>query len=104
HYVGVDVGRFRPTGLHSRDPIVLFVGRLVANKGVQFIIEALRALIVEIPGLQGVIIGDGPERDALKRAAAGLPAVQFLGTVPPATVRAWMGRAKVLCAPSVTIR
>ncbi len=57
--------------------VLVFVGRLIRAKGLDLLLEALRALEDrKRPFL--VIIGDGVERARLECAAEGLP-VQFLG-------------------------
>lgn len=72
---GVDVTAFNP--LHRRrdplDPVVRvgFVGRLAPEKR----IEHLTAL-ADLPGVQLVVVGDGPAREELERL---LPAAQFTG-------------------------
>lgn len=64
-------------------PTLLFIGRLVARKGpVWFVEHVLPDLAKRCPGVRLVIIGDGPMRGALLRAAARIPdAVEWLGTV-----------------------
>lgn len=64
---------------------VLFVARLVENKGCMAFIEGfLDALEQEPDGLHAVIAGDGPYRAPMREAAAGrgaLDRVSFLGQV-----------------------
>jgi glycosyltransferase involved in cell wall biosynthesis len=45
---------------HSNELLVLFVGRLIERKGVNFLIDALTGLISEGYPFRGVIVGDGP--------------------------------------------
>lgn len=72
----------------------LFVGRLSREKGVATLIEAWRAL----PGIPLTVIGDGPERAALERAA---PAnVQFAGQQPREAVLRSMAEAQAVVVPS----
>lgn len=54
--------------------------RLVPYKRMDVIIEAFGAM----PGRRLVVVGDGPESGALRRAAAGMPNVEFVGHVPHA--------------------
>jgi teichuronic acid biosynthesis glycosyltransferase TuaC len=88
--------------LHGR--MALFVGQLVAVKGLDTLIAAWgllqqRGLLTVADRL--VLIGTGPLLAALaaQAAAADLP-VQFIGAVPQATVACWMQAASVLCLPS----
>jgi glycosyltransferase involved in cell wall biosynthesis len=48
---GVDVERFRPDPVIAKEPLVVFVGRLMAHKGVELAIEALP------PGMRMEVIG-----------------------------------------------
>jgi glycosyltransferase involved in cell wall biosynthesis len=102
HYIGVDTEFFRPDPAVAREPVVLFVGRLLEVKGVTHLITAMREVQSRVPAAELVIIGRGPLRRDLERQAqeAGVRA-RFLGSVPPEGVRAWMNRATVFCMPSV---
>lgn len=65
-------------------PIMLFLARLIARKGVLVALEALRMYVSRAHSAVLVIAGDGPERDAAQHfvAAHGLSQyVVFLGTV-----------------------
>jgi len=71
---GVDVERFKPTedgdalkrrlGLGNKQ-VVLFVGRLIPRKGLQFLIEAAKHIIKERGDTMFVIVGDGPLKNKL---------------------------------------
>jgi glycosyltransferase involved in cell wall biosynthesis len=63
-------------GVPRDEYLVGGVGRLVASKGFDVLLEALRRARLQATRL--VIVGDGPERRRLERLAAGLP-VTFLG-------------------------
>jgi glycosyltransferase involved in cell wall biosynthesis len=98
HFLGVDLDRFRP-GREREAGLILHVGRLVEKKGTAVLIEAMRRL----DGCSLAIVGDGPERGRLERQAAGLGGrVRFLGALEPTAVTAWMQRAALFAAPSVT--
>jgi glycosyltransferase involved in cell wall biosynthesis len=59
---------------------VLYVGRVLATKGVDVLLNAVAAL----PGVSAAIAGDGPDRQALESLAAGLgiaDRVDFVGWV-----------------------
>lgn len=104
HYTGVDVERFQPDDSIYRASVVLFAGRLVENKGCAYLIRAMARVQQALPETELVIIGDGPEREALQQLATRLPGrYRFLGVQSQATVRLWMNRARVFCVPSVTI-
>lgn len=104
HYTGVDTETFRPPEARDREPIVLFVGRLVEKKGCADLIEAMERLGDERREFRLLIIGEGPLRGELQRRASRLPTVQFLGARPPNEVRDWMARASIFALPSRTAR
>ena len=64
-------------------PVVLFVGRLAAQKGVDDLIAALDLLQHVRPDLRSLIVGDGPLRGQLEETAHAFrlldDAVRFLG-------------------------
>ncbi|MFL6280566.1 MAG: glycosyltransferase [Vicinamibacterales bacterium] len=81
-------------------PIVLFLGRLVAYKGVGVLIKAASSLPVHV-----VIAGDGPMRNtwmAQASAAAGRATFDFPGPLSDADVKTWMHAADALVLPSIT--
>jgi phosphatidylinositol alpha-1,6-mannosyltransferase len=71
---GVDPGRFpcppddRATRSHQ-PPTVVAVSRLVARKGLDELMRAWPRVLAELPDAELVVIGDGPKRAALGRAA-----------------------------------
>ncbi|WP_244480068.1 glycosyltransferase family 4 protein [Methylobacterium sp. Leaf465] len=80
-------------GLDARGPRagILFVGRLVPEKGVGTLRAAARLTRAPI-----TVIGEGPEADALARE----PGLTLLGPQDPTAVQAAMARAAALVVPS----
>jgi spore coat protein SA len=88
-------------------PVVLFVGRLVPEKGIEFFVEALRLLSERGVNVSGVIVGStgfGHDRsseyvDQIKR---NLPAnVKFHKYVSGDALAEEFRRATIFCCPSV---
>ena len=103
HYIGIDVDLFSPDGSDEREPIVLFVGRLVEKKGCQYLIQAMSRVQAVLPNAELVVIGDGVLKAELEKLAdEQLKRYRFLGVQPPDQVRKWMGRAMVFSVPSIT--
>jgi glycosyltransferase involved in cell wall biosynthesis len=103
HYIGIDVDAFQLSPSEKREPIVLFVGRLVPKKACGDLISAMGIVQKRRPDVELVIAGDGPLRAVLEaQAAASLVKYRFLGKVTSQEVREWHARAQVFCAPSVT--
>ncbi len=83
----------------GRPPRVLGLGRLVAKKGFRDLIAAAPAGNFEVE-----LIGDGPELDSLRAAAAARGAadrVQFRGQANAAGIEQAFERCDAICAPSV---
>lgn len=103
HYSGINVNAFQPDATVVREPVVLFVGRLMAKKGCEYLIQAMAQVQAVMPEVQLVLIGDGELKPSLETMAAQyLRRYQFLGIQPQPVVKAWMNRASLLAAPSVT--
>ncbi|MEN3282318.1 MAG: hypothetical protein V7607_3458 [Solirubrobacteraceae bacterium] len=86
-----------------RDPLVVFAGRHIAEKRVPAIPPAVAAARARIPGLRALILGDGPERDATRRAidASGTgDAIDLPGFVDAAAVADALSRGTCLLLPS----
>jgi glycosyltransferase involved in cell wall biosynthesis len=105
HYIGIDTKQFQPDPTVPREPVVLFVGRLVEKKGCEYLIQSMSRVQAAMPEVELVIIGDGRLRSYLENLAKEkLQRYQFLGVQPPEIVKTWMNRAKVFCVPSITAK
>jgi glycosyltransferase involved in cell wall biosynthesis len=83
---------------------VLFVGRLIEDKRVDLLLEAVDLLRERVPALSCSIVGDGPQLTALQEWAAALGVadrVRFHGFVPGSDVFSLMKGARILIQPSV---
>ena len=85
-------------------PDMLFVGRLIAHKRADLVIEALGIISLRTPGRTLGIIGVGPERDDLARLASARGVsgqVRFYGSIPSHDeVWSMIRGARVVVAPS----
>jgi glycosyltransferase involved in cell wall biosynthesis len=71
----------------EKDKYVLFVGRLTVLKGVQYLIEAFRAIKKECPNLKLVIVGNGDYENYLRYLTHGIGGVVFTGYVDSLLVK-----------------
>lgn len=103
-YIGVDTDRFAPDPESPKEPVVLFVGRLVEKKGCEYLIRAMAPLLAQRREVKLVIIGDGPQRAALQelQRELGVPGIEFRGAVDSGVIQRELSRAWLLAAPSVT--
>lgn len=81
------------------DPIVLYAGRLVAEKGVETLLDAWRG--PDRPAASLVLAGEGPLAD---RAAAAMPGVRVLGPVDRDALPPLYAAAAAVAVPSIATR
>ncbi len=96
-----DGGRLRASlGIQPGEQVVGLVSSLVAHEGIGTLLEAVRLLNDQGVRARALIVGDGPERTALQRQAAGLGLdAIFTGRVPAARVRDYHAVLDVFVVP-----
>lgn len=104
--MGADLsGRFVASAVSERRAdMLLFVGRLVPKKGLQYLLDAMPLILARKPEVVLDIAGFGPERAALEARVAALGigrSVRFLGALPQQALPALYGEAAVFVAPFV---
>lgn len=90
----------RPGG---QEEVLVTVGHLVARKRHADVIRALALLRDRRPGLRYVVVGDGPEREPLRRLAEEVGVgdrVTLRGQLPPGEATAQARAASVFVMPS----
>ena len=100
---GVDLDAIHGTRRTTEQVDVIFVGRLIDEKRVDLLLDAIHMLDGRFPDLRCTIIGDGPERAALEQRAERLglgKRISFAGRVDDARLYAAMKAARVLVMPS----
>jgi glycosyltransferase involved in cell wall biosynthesis len=104
---GIDVAAFTPASAEDRStartrlgledaPFVVCVGRLSRQKGQDVLLHAWPLVQARVPGAQLALVGEGPDRERLERAAP--PGVLFAGN--RSDVPDWLAAADVVAAPS----
>ena len=100
---GVDAHRFAPPEARAwTPPRLLFVGRVVYQKGLDVLLQALVG-IPDPPPWHLTIVGDGPYRPALEALAERLglrPFITFAGWQPPERIPAFYRQANLFVFPS----
>lgn len=101
---GVDTEQFTPPeNERDRDDTILFVGRLVKNKGPDVFLDALSTVFCELPHVDARVVGTGPMESTLRRRAHehGIDGrVRFEGRVE--SVASAMRTAMAFCRPSLS--
>lgn len=98
-----DAGTFQRMPEIARSQDLIFVGRLVSDKGVDLLLEALAALQQESLKADLTIIGSGPEEESLRGLADRLgiaKQVTFGGTKRGEGLARELNRHRVLVVPS----
>lgn len=94
---------FRLLSSTVRDQELLFVGRLVSDKGLDLLVAALGLLAAKGRRPRLTVVGDGPEREPAERQAQALGVadiVRFTGTLVGEQLVEQMNRHFVLVVPS----
>ena len=101
---GAPAPALRPAPLPFDPPRILYLGRLVPQKGVDRLVDAVASLSARWPAARLVIAGDGTARADLERrvSAHGLTArTEFAGWIPPDEVPALINRCTLVVVPSL---
>ncbi len=104
---GADTARFRPDAVgpvpFERRPgelVAIFAGAFRPWHGARQLVEALgRLAALGVRDVRAVLVGDGPERARVERAAAGLETVTVVGAVPHEAMPACLAAADIGVAP-----
>ena len=106
---GIDTRQFNPArrsnelrtawGATENTPVVAYVGRLAAEKNLSLLISAFKAIRLRAPEAVLLVVGDGPEREALR---AALPDACFAGMRHGEDLAAHYASADLFLFPSET--
>ncbi len=106
---GVDATLFSPAkrtealraewGAGPDDPVMIYVGRIAAEKNLSLAVEAFLELQRLEPRAKFVLVGDGPERAALETA---YPTFHYAGMRRGEELAAYYASADLFAFPSVT--
>jgi glycosyltransferase involved in cell wall biosynthesis len=108
---GVRVDRVIPNGTRTvpprppltGPPTVVFAGRLVPQKGVDLLLEAMAIVVTRQPDARLLIVGDGPDRPRLEALVEALrlrASVEWCGHVPHPALADRLGVGWVQVLPS----
>ena len=103
---GVNTDIFRPDASRRDDGCrrLLWVGRYVKGKGIDFLIHAAAALVREVPDLQLTLVGEGPEEAEIRQLATELRLdghIEYLPFMTYDQMPAQYQRAEMLVLPSL---
>lgn len=96
----VDPGEVKKAnGIHPYAPLILFIGRLVFQKGPDIFIEAIRLICQRRGDARVIVAGDGGMMQYLRERAKDLP-VNFVGYIPDSEYVRLLNAADIVVIPS----
>lgn len=69
---GIHVNHIQSVPAHVGSTDIVYVGRLIATKGIDLLLKAVAEIVAKRPGVRCLIVGHGPERAHLESLAARL--------------------------------
>jgi len=106
---GVDIDKFNPSfksesmrnklsGGHPNDPLLVYVGRLGMEKG----LDELKHVLKTIPNARLALVGKGPAEPSLRRTFQDMPQVNFVGQLQGDDLSEALASGDVFVMPSTT--
>ena len=89
--------------LPFENPIILNISRLDKNKNLELFIKGISQLIGKFPNLLGLIIGDGPNHNKLRKLINDLGVernIKLLGSVPHQNISQWINASDIVSLTS----
>jgi len=110
--MGVDIGLFKKKNIkkpkkYSKNKILLFVGRLSDQKGLQYLIDAMPEIIKYDPKIKLLIIGEGPYEKILQEKLQSNNVeehIEFLGSMPSTEISKYYNFADIFVMPSLSTK
>ncbi|MBW2976261.1 glycosyltransferase family 4 protein [Candidatus Woesearchaeota archaeon] len=108
--MGIDTELFRQRKAarpkkYEKKKLLLFVGRLSEQKGLQYLIDSMRDIVKYEPKVKLLIIGTGPYKKVLKEKAKTLGVesyIQYLGSLPKSDVARHYNFCDIFILPSIS--
>ena len=114
---GIDVDEFRPDPskrekgrkilkLNDEDILVLNVGRITSDKGIDILLQAIAECIPQFPKIKVAIVGVGNERANLEQLSKNLGIdahIRFLGFIPNENLPEYYNACDLFVCPTVRV-
>ncbi|MAE42878.1 hypothetical protein CMO93_03840 [Candidatus Woesearchaeota archaeon] len=108
--MGVNINLFKKTKIkkpkkYIKNKILLFVGRLSDQKGLQYLVDSMVDLVRYDKQIKLLIIGEGPYEKTIRGRANSKKVshnLEFLGSMPPNKVAEYHNFADVFILPSLS--
>ena len=111
---GIEIKPIQPTcrsrirnhlGIANDEKVIISVGVIRPVKGFEYLIRAMNIIIAEMPDTKLVIIGEGPEKEALIKLSERMSldeSILFLGEIPNEKIPDYMSAADIFVLPSLS--
>jgi glycosyltransferase involved in cell wall biosynthesis len=106
---GIDCERFSPVlrdpklrkswGADDEDVVLAYVGRLAAEKNLDLLVQTYRSVASKLPRTRLLVVGDGPQREALMRS---VPSATMVGAQNGDSLARHYASADAFLFPSLT--
>lgn len=100
----VDLNLFKPSKEKSNDPLFVWVGRFVPEKGPNYLVKAIEIVVRKCKDAKFILIGDGPmlplTRKMVKKSKLN-DCVRFTGVMDPKSVSHILSKATGFVFPSL---
>ena len=100
----VDLNLFKPSKAKSNDPLFVWVGRFIPEKGLPYLVNATEIVVRECKNAKFILIGDGPMLPLIKKIVrkSGLDDhVKFTGFMGAKLVSHVLSKATAFVFPSL---
>jgi len=101
---GIDISHYKPCDFKDNFPHIIYVGRLVKNKGVDILIKSLKLVVRIFPNVKLSIVGRGYFENNLRKLVKNLELednVVFHGYISESKKVKLLQRAHILVMPSL---
>lgn len=101
----IDPSVLRKRFVRKDGPLLIFVGRIVDEKGVGDLLHATSMLTRNLPDTTTMIVGEGQDREKMERLSETLglsDRVKFVGWVRPEEIHSYFSAADIFVGPSKT--
>ncbi len=102
---GVDTSFFAPRKASKDENLILWTGRFVPEKGLTYLLQAMKRIITKKPNAKLSLIGYGAMERYLQRLSSELDLtdnVEFLGIRSPTEIVEYLNRCTVFVHPSLS--
>ena len=96
YYHWIDLNKFKPIPTKNKKFSVLFIGRMIPQKGTLLLAKVAKKL----PKIDFIFVGTGPDYPKLTKISQNTPNIKLVGNVAYENLNQYYQKASLLCVPS----